>query len=506
MIIYDDTQHHQGIDLEGNDINKAKFPRIERDGLFIDEVRSNPTTGLLEIWDGTQWLGYIDTGTLPEGTANQTLRHNGTEWVATDKLLIEDNNQDYSTTTIKNDIVEFMSNTIIDGYAYQIGGFEVADNDVADANLGNISTQYIYNPNSNLEVQYNSVNISNIHSEIRFSHDYRPNGNGVGIPRNRFDVDIAIDGIDLLQYRYDTYSIEPKHYIKMKLFEGTGSALLEALPDGTVQRSTSTMPAAQIQSDWNQTDDTQLDYIKGKPVIPQGLPEGTANQTLRHNGTDWVSTSRITNVENETGSAFTISSPNVSQIASRAGTSSSYINLKHNDNGIHIYSYVSGSEQIFRISPSGTTGDRLQLRTTTTYMPDEIMIRHKNFNVYQNGKIQSSNLAGTGTARAVLDSNGVFMRDETIAVTPLQSIVFDKLITTPSTMVEITAAELGIDISQDILLDKLVSFEAYFYDENNRSMSTVDIREKVATRDTVAIDFAQQYPAGTMVRVLLTLR
>ena len=299
MKIYDDTQHHKGIDLEGNDINKAKFPRIERDGLFIDEVRSNPTTGLLEIWDGTQWLGYIDTGTLPEGTVNQTLRHNGTEW---------------------------------------------------------------------------------------------------------------------------------------------------------------------------------------------------------------VSTSRITNVENETGSAFTISSPNVSQIASRAGTSSSYIDLKHDDNGVHIYSYVSGSEQILRISPSGTAADRLQLRTTTTYMPDEIMIRHKNFNVYQNGKVQSSNLAGTGTARAVIDSNGVFMRDETIAVTPLQSIVFDKLITTPSTMVEITAAELGIDISQDILLDKLVSFEAYFYDEYNRSMSTVDIRAKVATRDTVAIDLAQQYPAGTRVRVLLILR
>ena len=182
MKIYDETQHNKGIDLEGNDINKAKFPRIERDGLFIDEVRSNPTTGLLEIWDGTQWLGYIENDSLPSGNANNF-----------------------------------------------------------------------------------------------------------------------------------------------------------------------------------------LNYVNGA----------------------WVSTSRITNAENDTGSAFTISSPNVSQIASRAGTSSSYINLKHDNNGIHIYSYVSGSEQILRISPSGTAGDRLQFRTTTTYMPDEIMIRHKNFNVYQNGKILS---------------------------------------------------------------------------------------------------------------------
>lgn len=30
----------------------------------------------------------------------------------------------------------------------------------------------------------------------------------------------------------------------------------------------SEIPAAQIQSDWNQQDDTKLDYIKNKPTIP----------------------------------------------------------------------------------------------------------------------------------------------------------------------------------------------------------------------------------------------
>ena len=29
-----------------------------------------------------------------------------------------------------------------------------------------------------------------------------------------------------------------------------------------------TIPSAQIQSDWNQSDNTQLDYIKNKPTIP----------------------------------------------------------------------------------------------------------------------------------------------------------------------------------------------------------------------------------------------
>ena len=34
---------------------------------------------------------------------------------------------------------------------------------------------------------------------------------------------------------------------------------------------TPTIPAAQIQSDWNQTDDSALDYIKNKPNIPEGV-------------------------------------------------------------------------------------------------------------------------------------------------------------------------------------------------------------------------------------------
>ena len=34
---------------------------------------------------------------------------------------------------------------------------------------------------------------------------------------------------------------------------------------------TPTIPAAQIQSDWNQTDDSALDYIKNKPIIPEDV-------------------------------------------------------------------------------------------------------------------------------------------------------------------------------------------------------------------------------------------
>ena len=49
---------------------------------------------------------------------------------------------------------------------------------------------------------------------------------------------------------------------------------------------TPTIPAAQIQSDWNQTDDSALDYIKNKPNIPESAivdqtynPESTNAQS-----------------------------------------------------------------------------------------------------------------------------------------------------------------------------------------------------------------------------------
>ena len=50
-----------------------------------------------------------------------------------------------------------------------------------------------------------------------------------------------------------------------------------------------TIPAAQIQSDWNQLTNTSVDYIKNKPAIPAtltalGITDGTPGQVLTTNG------------------------------------------------------------------------------------------------------------------------------------------------------------------------------------------------------------------------------
>lgn len=62
-----------------------------------------------------------------------------------------------------------------------------------------------------------------------------------------------------------------EHYIPViinnKEADNTGIITLSASDVGALPSST-VIPAAQIQSDWNQTTDTALDYIKNKPTIP----------------------------------------------------------------------------------------------------------------------------------------------------------------------------------------------------------------------------------------------
>lgn len=46
----------------------------------------------------------------------------------------------------------------------------------------------------------------------------------------------------------------------------------------------SEIPAAQIQSDWNQQDDTKLDYIKNKPITTNGVDGKSAYELAVDNG------------------------------------------------------------------------------------------------------------------------------------------------------------------------------------------------------------------------------
>lgn len=56
---------------------------------------------------------------------------------------------------------------------------------------------------------------------------------------------------------------------------------------GLLQDIISQIPDAQIQSDWNQTDNTKKDYIKNKPTIPDAQIQSDWNQT-NNNSKDYI--------------------------------------------------------------------------------------------------------------------------------------------------------------------------------------------------------------------------
>ena len=57
----------------------------------------------------------------------------------------------------------------------------------------------------------------------------------------------------------------------------------------------------QVQSDWEQTDNSQIDFIKGKPTIPEPvtLPAGVGDQTLRYNSSNELEATDILKVKTD---------------------------------------------------------------------------------------------------------------------------------------------------------------------------------------------------------------
>jgi len=65
--------------------------------------------------------------------------------------------------------------------------------------------------------------------------------------------------------------------------------------------TTDDIPAAQIQSDWNQTDNAEPDYIKNKPTIPGSVVSGLFAQTA-NSTTITATTSELTLIDGGVGS------------------------------------------------------------------------------------------------------------------------------------------------------------------------------------------------------------
>lgn len=235
MIVYDNTEFHNGINLKGTDVEQSKFPRIDRDGLFVDEVRSNPTTGLLEIWDGTQWLGYI-MEPMPTGSINETMRYGQNGWQSTPAVLVSElpetqvlvNHRTlptlrYAEITVGNTITTLrVASDSTNKYAsLSSGGTNVR------LMLQRTSSSYVVSSATETD-SYMRIVASSSNSQLNFTNTpaYTPTANIIS---------------------YGThFSIAQNGKVKSEYLSGTGSALVEALEDGTMQRSTTALTKTKI--------------------------------------------------------------------------------------------------------------------------------------------------------------------------------------------------------------------------------------------------------------------
>ena len=208
------------IDIKQIDISKLNDVKIYDELPLEVEGQVAYCQGKLYYGDGSEWKEIsVGGGALPEGTENQTLRHNGTEWVANSVMGI--------TTDRVSISGGFSCNTST--LPIRIWG-----NDVMMVDYGNLSNVSFASGNAGLSGN-NSVNIvSN-----RLSGNY----GFIKIAVKQAGVDGAYITMQGDSSSFVNISKTRTNTIKVDDLSGTGSALLEATADGTIQRSASTLPS-----------------------------------------------------------------------------------------------------------------------------------------------------------------------------------------------------------------------------------------------------------------------
>lgn len=235
MIVYDKTEFHGGINLKGTDVEQSKFPRVDRDGLFVDEVRSNPTTGLLEIWDGTQWLGYI-MEPMPNGSIHQTMRYGQNGWESTPEVLV---NNLSDTTLLVNHKTQTASRYIEANVGNTISILRVssdATNKYAILSSGGTTVQ--------MQLQRTSSNYVIAMANETESY-FKIVASSTNSQLNLNNTPTYTPASTIISYG-NRFAVYQNGKIKTEYLSGTNSALVEALPDGTMQRSTSVIPKVKI--------------------------------------------------------------------------------------------------------------------------------------------------------------------------------------------------------------------------------------------------------------------
>lgn len=133
---------------------------------------------------------------------------------------------------------------------------------------------------------------------------------------------------------------------------GTVTSVNNTSPDANGNVSI-TLPDAQIQSDWNQSDDTAVDYIKNKPTIPSGVvvdqvydaTSTNAQSGVAIDGAGFITSIDSTDVTNALGYTPLKSGDNISELVNNSG----YIK------SVNSYSVSISTDESFSVTCDGTT-------------------------------------------------------------------------------------------------------------------------------------------------------
>ena len=185
-------------------------------------------------------------------------------------------------------------------------------------------------------------------------------GNGIDIEDNEISIDdtIVATKTDLEDYE-----------LKSDAFSGSYNDLTDK----------PTIPAAQVQSDWSQSDNTQVDYIKNKPTIPDttNMVTTNTNQTITGEKTFTGSNVKI-NALGTANDHISMGYDDVGGVPSITFYDSNYdpsaaIFTDANDvltfNGLSGVSFKNGIDKTFNI-PSKADGT--YTLATTDDIPDEV--------------------------------------------------------------------------------------------------------------------------------------
>lgn len=217
----------------------------------------------------------------------------------------------------------------------------------------------------------------------------------------------------------------------------------------------------------------------------ESLPSGTTNQTLRHNGTDWVANDRL-----QIGT--TISGTSTGFKASISGTGVDEFRIEKSDGS-------SSNRYLFRIYDSGLsfgTGG-------ATYFTCKYLSSSTSEFVVSTTSAKINYLAGTGDRPVYADSNGVLKIGTNPSLTGYgKTKIINRVLTSASSIHSFNNTDLGITGD---LTAKIISFELLRKTGANDYFSLGELVQTDKTITIGAVTFATgEIPIGDTIRLAIT--